>query len=81
MKQQNISKQSKQHEGSRTRNQRKRELRRIICMSAALLIMWMMLCTIFIKAWCDHPAEQPVNGLVYLEMIQDGGDSDGNLQD
>ena len=76
MQQKNSMQQSR-----RTRNQRKRELRRIICLSAALLLMWMMLCTIFIKAWCDHPAEQPVNGLVYLEMIQDGGDSDGNLQD
>ena len=76
MQQKNSMQQSR-----KTRNQRKRELRRIICLSAALLMMWMMLCTIFIKAWCDHPAEQPVNGLIYLEMIQDGGDSYGNLQD
>ncbi len=76
MQQKNSMQQSR-----RTRNQRKRELRRIICLSASLLMMWMMLCTIFIKAWCDHPAEQPVNGFVYLETIQDGGDSNGNLQD
>lgn len=77
MKQQNISKQSRQHEGSRTRNQRKRELRRIICLSAALLIMWMMLCTIFVKAWMDHPAEQPVSYAEHMATIQIiGGDSD-----
>ena len=76
MQQKNSMQQSR-----RTRNQRKRELRRIICLSAALLMMWMMLCTIFVKAWMEHPAEQPVNGIAYLEMIQDGGDSYGNLQD
>ena len=79
MKQQSISKQSVQHERSRTRNQRKRERIQTACMAAVLMILWMILCTVFVKAWLGHPAEQPVHGIVYMETI--GGDSFGNLQD
>ena len=77
MQQKNSMQQSR-----RTRNQRKRELRRIICMSFALLLLWMMLCTVLVKAWLGHPAEQPVNYAEHMETILViGGDSHGNLQE
>ena len=60
----------------RTRNQRKRELKRIICMGAALALLWAMICTMMVKAWVE---EAPVNGYAYMETI--GGDSYWNLQD
>ena len=66
---------------TRTRNQRKHDRARMVCMIAAVGLMWGAVGSMMVKAWAEHPAEQPVNGLVYLEMIQDGGDSDGNLQD
>lgn len=57
---------------SKTRNQRKRELRRTVCMAAVLGLLWMMVCTVMVKAWVEHPAEQPVDGVAYMEAI--GGD-------
>jgi hypothetical protein len=46
-------------------------------MAAALMILWMILCTVIVKAWLGHPAEQPVDGHAYMEIIQNiGGDSD-----
>ena len=59
---------------SRTRNQRKRERIQTACMALAMMLLWMILCTVMVKAWIGHPAEQPVNGLVYMETI--GGDFD-----
>lgn len=59
---------------SKTREQRKRERWQTAAMSAALMIMWMVLCTMMVKAWADSPAEQPVNGVEYIESI--GGDPD-----
>ena len=56
---------------SRTRNQRKREARQTAFMVAALLILWVMCLSLFVKA-LDHPAERPVNGYSYMETI--GGD-------
>lgn len=61
----------------RTRNQRKREARQTAFMVAAMLILWVMCFGMFCKA-LDHPAEQPVNGYAYLEMI--GGDIYGHPQ-
>ena len=72
MKQQSISKQSRQHERSRTRNQRKRELRRLTCMVFALCMLWLMVFSMMVKAWAEHPAEQPVSGYEYMESIQEG---------
>ena len=59
---------------SKTREQRKRERWQTAAMSAALMIMWMVLCTMMVKAWADSPAEQPVNGVEYIEAS--GGDPD-----
>ena len=72
MQQKSITKQYR----SRTRNQRKRELIQTVCMTFAVVLMSLMLCTILVKAWA---AEQPVNGYEYMTSI--GGDSYGNLQD
>ncbi len=58
----------------KTREQRKRERWQTAAMAAALMIMWMGLCTMMVKAWADHPAEQPVQGVQYIESI--GGDPD-----
>ena len=59
---------------SKTREQRKRERWQTAAMAAALMIMWMVICTMMVKAWAEHPAEQPVNGVEYIEAI--GGDPD-----
>lgn len=67
MQQKNSTNQSR----SRTRNQRKREARQTAFMVGALLIMWVMCFSLFVKA-IDHPAERPVNGYSYMETI--GGD-------
>lgn len=68
MQQKNSTKQSI----SRTRNQRKRELRRTICMAFAMGLMWLIVLTMMVTAWAEHPAEQPVNGYEYMESIQEG---------
>ena len=60
---------------SKTREQHKRERWQTAAMAAALMIMWMVICTMMVKAWSDSPAEQPVNGVEYIEAI--GGDPDG----
>lgn len=82
MKQQNISKQCKQHERSRTRNQRKRELRRLICMAAAVGMLMASVMCMMVKAFFEHPAEQPISYSEHMETVLIiGGDSYGNLQD
>ena len=51
----------------KTRNQRKRELQRTVCMVSALAVLWVLLCVVLVKAWAD---EKPVNGQEYLASIQ-----------
>ena len=73
MQQKNSTKQSR----SRTRNQRKRERIQTACMAAALMILWMILCTVMVKAWLGHPAEQPVTYEEHVVFVQTiGGDFD-----
>lgn len=60
---------------NKTRNQRKRERIQTACMALALMFLWMILCTVMAKSWLGHPAEQPVNGLVYMETIGGGFDA------
>ena len=62
----------------KTRNQRKREIRKTVFLVLSMLLMWTLVLTMMVTAWAEHPAEQPVNGIVYMETI--GGDSCGNLQ-
>lgn len=51
----------------KTRNQRKRELQRTVCMVSALAVLWVLLCVVLVKAWAD---EEPVSGQEYLASIQ-----------
>lgn len=53
---------------------------RLACLTFATAMLWLSVFCMMAKAWVDHPAEQPVNGQIYLASIQDGGDSCGNLQ-
>lgn len=55
---------------SRTRNQRKHDRARTVCMVAAVGLLWGAVGTMMVKAWAEHPAEQPVNGQEYLSSIQ-----------
>lgn len=57
---------------NKTRNQRKRELRRTICLAFAMGIMWLIVLTMMVTAWMGHPAEQPIDGYTYMESIQEG---------
>ena len=68
MQQKNSTKQSR----SRTRNQRKRELRRLVCMTFGLGLLWLMVFSMMVGAWMEHPAEQPVSGYEYMQSIQEG---------
>lgn len=78
MQQKNSTKQSR----SRTRNQRKRELRRLICMAFAMGMLWLMVFSMMVKAFFEHPAEQPVSYAEHMETVLIiGGDSYGNPQD
>ena len=61
----------------KTRNQRKRELMRSVCLGCACALLWMMLCTVLVVAWAGHPAEQPISHAEHMEFVQSiGGDSD-----
>lgn len=61
----------------KTRNQRKYEFQKTVCMVAALVILWVLLCTVLAKAWAGHPAEQPVSYAEHMEFVQTiGGESD-----
>lgn len=73
MQQKNSTKQYR----SRTRNQRKRDITQDICMVCAMLVLWAMVCTVFVRA-LHHPAERPVSGYAYMETI--GGDFYGVAQ-
>ena len=56
----------------RTRNQRKREIRKTVFLVLAMVMMWALVLTMMVTAWAEHPAEQPVNGYEYMESIQEG---------
>ena len=67
MRQESFTKQSKKR---RTRNQRKRDRARTVCMVAAVGVLWAGVGSMMVKAWAEHPAEQPVDGQEYLASIQ-----------
>ena len=61
----------------RTRNQRKLELVKNVFVGIALVLMWFVLCTVMVKAWLGHPAEQPVTYEEHMAFVQCiGGDFD-----
>lgn len=73
MQQKNSTKQSR----SKTRVQRKRERIQMAFMVVAMIILWAMALTMMVKAWGEHPAEQPVSYATHMEYVQTiGGDSD-----
>ena len=73
MQQKNSTEQSR----SRTRNQRKRELRRLLCMAAAVGMLMASVMCMMVKAFFEHPAEQPVSYAEHMETVLIiGGDSD-----
>jgi hypothetical protein len=47
-------------------------------MAAACLVLWAMVLSMMVHAWAEHPAEQFVGGVEYMEAI--GGDTYGNPQ-
>lgn len=61
----------------KTRNQRKQERMATALLTAIMVILMAVVCSLFVNAW-DSPAEQYVSGMTYLEAV--GGDSYGNLQ-
>lgn len=74
MQQKNSTKQSR---SSRTRNQRKRELRRLICMAAAVGMLMASVMCMMVKAFFEHPAEQPISYSEHMETVLIiGGDYD-----
>lgn len=60
----------------KTRNQRKHDMWRTSFMVVALVLLWMMLMCLLVKAWVDEPV---VNGIEYIESI--GGDPYERFQD
>ena len=73
MQQKNSTKQSR----SRTRNQRKRKLRRLICMAAAVGMLMASVMCMMVKAFFEHPAEQPITYEEHMQtVLAIGGDSD-----
>lgn len=69
MRQENSGRQSRGR--SRTRNQRKRDLMRVICTVFALFVIWAMVMAGLVKAFVEEPL---VDGTEYIESI--GGDPD-----
>lgn len=63
---------------TQTRNQMKRERIKTALMAVALMILWAVLVVASLKIWADHPAEQQITGIEYLESIRNGGESNGN---
>ena len=61
---------------SKTRNERRRDAIENIftsfCVVALCLLVVTLLCGMACKAW-EHPAEQPVDGREYIEMVQSWG--------
>lgn len=62
----------------KTRNEIKRENIQTALMAAALMILFAVLMVTSIRIWAEHPAEQQISGVEYLESIRSGGDFNGN---
>ena len=37
-----------------------------------VFVVWTALCVMLLTVWLGHPAEQPVNGIAYMETIGGG---------
>lgn len=62
----------------KTRNEIKRENIQTALMAVALMILFAVLMLTSLKIWAEHPAEQPIRGVEYIESIRNGGDYNGN---
>ena len=51
---------------AKTREQRKRERVKTAVMALVLMILWLGLCTMMVKAFMD---EEPISGHEYMEQI------------
>ncbi len=69
---------TKQYRNQRTRNQRKRERIETFFLGCACVLIWAMVLSMMVNAWAEHPAEQFVGGIEYMETI--GGDTYGDPQ-
>ena len=62
----------------KTRNQRRRDRIETIITGFVVFAMsfavCLLLCGMFCKTWGEHPAELPVQGREYIEMVQKCGD-------
>lgn len=38
-------------------------------MGVGVTALWMLLCGVMMVTWLGHPAEQPVDGVAYIETI------------
>jgi len=41
-------------------------------MTFGLGLLWLMVFSMMVGAWMEHPAEQPVSGYEYMQSIQEG---------
>lgn len=59
---------------SKTRNERRREQKESLFYGVALIALCLLvvtlLCGMACKAWCEHPAEQPVDGHEYIATVK-----------
>ena len=64
-----------------TRNERRREQIEGIITGVVLFVFCCIVCLLlsgmFCKTWAEHPAEQPVNGREYIELVQKCGADHG----
>ena len=62
----------------KTRNERRREQIEGIITGIVLFVFCCAVCLflsgMFCKTWVEHPAEQPVNGSEYIELLEKCGD-------
>lgn len=62
----------------KTRHERRRERIQNATTAIAMVVIGAVLMVWAVGIWAEHPAEQPVTGVEYLESIQNGGDYYGN---
>lgn len=73
MQQGSFTKQSSSRRRSKTRNQRKREFIKSVCLMVVVMVMCCFLGMTALKVWAAHPAEQPITYQQHMESIR-GGD-------
>ena len=74
MQQRSFSKQCSSSARSRqkTRNQRKREFIKSVCLMVVAMVMCCFLGMTALKVWAEHPAEQPITYQQHMASIRGG---------